>query len=168
MSLSLWLVPQSEERARLQALIARLSERLGTPPFAAHLTLLSPVDAALPAAQEAAGSLAAGLRAVPLRLSGVSHSEEFFRCVVLEAEPSPALLAARRAAIAALGPGSDGYRPHLSLVYATLNAPQRAALADELRATLPLPLETRATSLELHDTAGPVAAWTLEAAFPLA
>jgi hypothetical protein len=167
-ALSLWLVPPEPDRARLRAAIERLA-RLGTPPFAPHLTLLSRLR--LPAADARARALALAdtLRPLPLRLWEVSHSAAFFRCVVLEAEPSSAVLGARRAAEQAMGvSAAEPYRPHLSLVYGDLEAEQRAGLAAEARTLLPVPLETSATSLELWDTTGPPRQWTPAGAFPLA
>jgi hypothetical protein len=165
--LSLWLVPEEPERARLEALIRALAQRLGTPPFAPHVTLLGGIGLAAPEARERARELARGPGSLALQLTHAAHADEFYRCVVLEALPSDALLRAHEAARQALGGGPGSYRPHLSLVYGRLPAAFREALVGEVEGTLPLPLATNAAHLELLATAGPPARWSRIAGFDL-
>jgi 2'-5' RNA ligase len=168
-ALSLWLAPEESEREALAARSEGLAARLGTPPFAPHVTLLARVPGPLGAAQDRARALAARVRSLALTLTEVSHSAEFYRCLVLEAAPTAELLAARRAALDMMeATASEPYRPHLSLVYGTLPSAQREQAAADVRVALPLPLALRATALELYTTAGPPDTWTLAARFPLA
>jgi hypothetical protein len=165
---SLWLVPAEPRRTELAALIERLAAG-SHPVFAPHVTLLPSLPADTPDVRPAVGALAAALGPFTLRLAGETHSDDFFRCVVLEAELAPPLLFARGAAerVLDLAP-PEPYRPHLSLVYGHLPPPERAALAAEARTLMPLPLDVTAAALELWDTSDDVPRWTREATFPLA
>jgi 2'-5' RNA ligase len=166
--LSLWLVPGKPACTTLEALIATLAHRVGTPPFMPHVTLVGRVGLRGPEARKRARDLAGRLPPVPLRLTHVSHGDEFYRCVVLEVLPLPELMAAREEAALIMGSGSEPYRPHLSLVYGHLAPEQRESVAAEVRGMLSLPLSISADRVELHATAGPPADWTLEGTFRLA
>jgi hypothetical protein len=88
-------------------------------------------------------------RALPLHVTGVKHSAQFFKTVFLQIEPSVALRTLQRQLLAALdNPDAYAFEPHLSLIYKTLSAATRAQIAsmaaapssfacDELRVVVP-------------------------------
>lgn len=131
---SLWLVPAEPEHRRLARWIDRLAARLGTPRFEPHLTLLGGFDAEAAWLARLAESLAAMTPALDLRLGPPGHGERFLRCVYAPVEPSPGLAAAHARARARLAffDAREPFFPHVSLVYASLPAAARQALASEL------------------------------------
>jgi 2'-5' RNA ligase len=166
--LALWLVPDEPVRSRLDALIARWAERMGAPRFAPHVTLLSGL--ALPLSEALAPVVEAAARstAVPVAFPRAAHSGEYYRCVFLDAEPTPELLGIHQRARRVLRRGPDRFRPHLSLVYGRFEEARRSELAGEAERELALPLRATAGRLELHETGGAPARWRRVAWFDLA
>jgi 2'-5' RNA ligase len=155
----LWLAPADAEAPALSALILELSQRLGTPSFEPHLTLLGPLAPAAGEAglEERAASLAGRLAALTLPLRGVSGEPAFYRALYAAVEPTRALRSARDEA-RGLCPALDApFRPHLSLAYGRLDALTQAALSAELAPRLPA--EVTARHLDLIRTDGPPQAW---------
>jgi 2'-5' RNA ligase len=156
---SLWLMPEPSEGARLEALIARLASRLGTPPFPPHVTLLGSLPGTPEALLAATRALGRETPPLPLRLTRSGGQDAFFRCFYAEVEASAALEACHARAVARLGARTPApFFPHLSLVYGALSLEQKAALAAELRPEA----EARTvgfTALRLVRTEGRVADW---------
>src|SRR5262245_35383966 len=87
---TLWLMPQEgESQRRLADLIASLAQRLGTPRFEPHLTLLGGLEGSEADIVERTGALARMLRPIELHLHAIEGSDEYFRCVFVTVEPSP-------------------------------------------------------------------------------
>jgi hypothetical protein len=158
--LPLWLIPDEPLRARLGALAAAWADRLGSPRFPPHLTLLSGLgrfgERHALAQLEAA---AAGMPRVPLAFPRAAHDVEYYRCVFLEADMAPELLGAHQRARRAFGRGPDRFRPHLSLVYGDFGEVRRAELAREAERELALPMQATAGGLELYETRGAPREW---------
>jgi hypothetical protein len=158
-------VPEGGVRERLAALIAELSRRKGTPSFEPHVTLLGGIVGAEGEVSRRGALLAASLRPLAVRLVALRRSDEYFRCLFLEAEPSPDLLAAHERASDLLGARDRApFLPHLSLVY---GRPAAASAAEEALRALALPLTFEARRLEVHRTEGAVPDWLRLAAHPL-
>ena len=165
--ISIWLVPDGEVRDRLAARIAEWGRRHGTPSFEPHVTLLGGIGGREGDVLGRGALLAASLRSLTIRLTGLRRSDEYFRCLVLEAERSPDLLAAHERASDLLGlRDRPPFLPHLSLVYGRLAAEDVSAAEEALRA-IALPLRFEARRLEIHRTEGTVAEWRRLAAHPL-
>ncbi len=131
---SLWLMPEPAERARLEALIHRLSHRLGTPPFTPHVTLLGGLHGGEQGLVDRLHELARDLPPLSLRLTQVGGQDAFFRCLYVEAEGGAALGASHARAAAQLDVRTRAsFFPHLSLVYGQLSSEQKRRLAGELR-----------------------------------
>lgn len=128
---ALWLSPAGTARERLQALIALLAARLGTPAFAPHVTLLAGLTPAhdMPRATRA---LATQLEPLSLRLGRVKYLDEYYRSLFVEVEATRALLHARACAVERFASAPSAYYPHLSLVYGELAAQRKQDLIDEL------------------------------------
>jgi hypothetical protein len=159
---SLWLIPEGAVRHELRTRIGTLSRRFATPVFEPHLTLVGSVSGPAALVRETAARLARGTRAFSLLFVSAAHSEDYFRCVVLEADLSSMLAAAHRAALTALGLTSPPpFHPHLSLVYGSLLANTRATVCAELASLCPLSCDVGA--IEVVETDGAVESWrTLE------
>jgi len=129
---SLWLMPPAPVHARFAALIGRLSERLGTPVFAPHVTLAGADAADATGAIRRVEALAQALAPLPITLTEVDYSDAYFRCLYLRAATNPPLLAAYRRACAMLGSAPADFVPHLSLVYGDVSAADKERLIAEL------------------------------------
>lgn len=153
---SLWLVPEADAGSRLAATIRELAGELASPSFPPHVTLLGGLSDEAAAAR--AAPLAAGFAPLSLRLTGVSGSPRFFRCLFLAVEAHPVLLALHRDASAGFGLDPDpAFFPHLSLAYASLDASRRRELAERVRSLAPQSI--RMVRLEAWRTEGEVGEW---------
>jgi 2'-5' RNA ligase len=167
LGISLWLMPPEPARARLAALIEDLAARLGTRPFAPHLTLLPGIEGqAEQAVLAAAESLAARLRPLTIRLQSIEGGEEPFRCVMALAAADEPLGGAHDAAARAFGRQPDPeFLPHVSLVYGWLAPETKRALVREIGTSAALVFE--ASRLHVWRTEGPVQDWRVLGAFDL-
>lgn len=162
---SLWMMPPLAVRARFQALIAELSRRVDTPPFEPHLTLAS-VDAATEAAAiQPVAALAAHLPPLAIRLTEVGTTLEYFRCLFVRAEPTPALDRAYQTACRALGQTPGEFMPHLSLVYGELTPETKERIIADIGNRFDTTFTVE--RLALYDTAGPPPDWRCIADFRL-
>ena len=154
---SLWLLPPSGLEGRLAAAVAALSRRHGTAAFEPHLTLLGELPGPEAALVPPLRLLARRLRPFDVCLDEVATGEEPFRCVFLVARETPELMGAHARAREVLGvTTAEPFRPHLSLVYGSLDAQEREAArrdAGDLRASFTV------ESLHLVDTTGDVVGW---------
>ena len=146
---SLWLLPRANEMADWQALIGRLAERFATPVFPPHVTLATgtrppggPMNsAALQNLRDAMTEVAGASPPLTLSAQAVSTGTCRFQCVMIDLPDGPVQQLA--GAIAdRLGNRSDhpvtvslqpAIHTHLSLIYATLAASERRALAAGLQ-----------------------------------
>lgn len=163
---SLWLVPGEGARDRLTTLIRDLATRLGTEPFAPHVTLLAGLQGREGETVRKAGEMCRALEPVRLRASRVEGRDEFFRCLTLRVEETLALLtlhAQARISFARAEPST--YEPHVSVVYGYLDPRSRAEVETELRQEVPIAFE--APRLEVWRTEGRPSEWRRLAGFPL-
>jgi len=164
--LSLWLVPTGAAHERAARLIRELSDRLGTPRFEPHLTLLGGLGRARADAERQAALAAGRLRPFTVRLTRVGQRAEYFRSLFVEAARTPELLEARAVAEEAFGaPRGAAFAPHLSLLYSRLSRPQKEPLLAEVGREWHA--EFRAEALHLFSTAGDPPHWHAVARFPL-
>jgi glutamate/tyrosine decarboxylase-like PLP-dependent enzyme len=156
--LSLWLMPEGDVREDLAVLIDRVTARLGTVPFAPHVTLLSGLAGPEAEVLDRARILAADLRPLPLAFSGIDGTDAHFRCLFLRVVATAALWEAHALAARHFGrePEED-FDPHLSLAYGTLDAGHKAALKRELHPETPPAFD--ASRLHVWRTDGPVGDW---------
>lgn len=100
-------------------------------------------------------------------MAGPSHGDEFFRCVFLELARNPELVEAHSRARRLFGEEGRGgpFLPHVSLVYASLDAAARRSIL----AGLDLGLSSLSLSrVELVRTEGAPGRWVAAAGLPLA
>ena len=162
---SLWLVPEPSPRRRLDATIARLARRLGTPRFAPHVTLLGGLRRPLREIGAVAARLARTTAPLELRAARVGERPHFYRSVFLAFERSQALARLRARARRALGPARRRFLAHLSLVYGDLDAPTRRRLVAELERDRRAPM--RFVRLQVVRIEGEPREWRLVASFAL-
>lgn len=161
---SLWMMPPPAVRERFLTLIAELSRRVDTPPFEPHLTLAG-IEAATEAAIRPVAELAARLAPLPVRLTEIGTTSEYFRCLFVRAEHTLALDRAYHTACRALGQAPGEFMPHLSLIYGELTP----AVKERLIAEIGNRFDTAFTveRVALYDTAGPPPGWRCVADFRL-
>jgi 2'-5' RNA ligase len=164
---SLWLMPEGDAYERLSVMIARLAARLGTTPFKPHVTLLTGLEGPEGEIVESAQALAAELAPLHLDFAAVDGTEQHFRCLFLRVGHPDALRDAHSHAARRLGLEPDpAFDPHLSLVYGTLSARQKNALARELTPETQTSFDAR--RLHVWRTDLPVEEWREVAVFGLA
>jgi 2'-5' RNA ligase len=163
---SLWLMPEGTLRETLAGQIDRLADRLGTPRFEPHVTLLPGLSGPDADVVDTARALAGELGPFTLEPSGVDGTDAHFRCLFFRVRASEALRAAHARAARRFGREADpAFDPHLSLVYGTLDAPVKAALSRELGQRMPALFEVR--RLHVWRTEGAVGKWGSLASFAL-
>jgi len=152
---ALWLLLPREAHARFQALIARLSERLGTPVFEPHITLLGGLSGSGKELCQRTRALAVAIEPLEVRLHEAASLDEYYRCLFVEVAPSRALQDAHAAAGQVFDQRSNaGFYPHLSLVYGNLEEKEKATVLNEIGRHFDESI--RIEQLALYDTSGPV------------
>ena len=151
----------------LRSWIDRLASWQGACPFVPHVTLLT--SASGPKIKTAPLGAAVGcLQPLSIELEGLADTSEYFRCLVLVLKRSEAFDSFKSRLAAALGSTSlqASYRPHLSLLYASLGPRDRRTLRE--RVTIELPLRIVISDLWLVDTTShdpsswvPIQRWSL-------
>jgi 2'-5' RNA ligase len=133
MKISLWLLPSETDAPDLQAQIAHFSHQVRRPSFAPHLTLYSPIEA--DSADLRARMQPRCAQQGPLKLAsqGVSHSDQHYRCLVVEMAASGELSDWNDTLRQTWNPGdSRPFSPHISLLYALLPEPSRQSLLSQV------------------------------------
>ena len=131
---SLWLMPEKNLAEALRANIRKLACRCDTPVFHPHATLLGQVHAASDSATQKATHLAERLSCFFLEAQKISHSDAYFRCLVIELALKQALSLAHKQACELFSMPGRAYRPHISLLYGHVAEAQRQQLAAQLSA----------------------------------
>lgn len=155
---ALWLAPAQPQAARLEALIAELSERHRTPAFVPHVTLLGGIAGDELDLAHRVRQLADRLHRLWLEPIGLDCDDDYFRSLFLSLRLDPRLQAARTAAEAMFQVGAEQvYRPHLSLMYGGPSSRVKALVAQKLASLAFSSLDV--DGLVLCETAGMPASW---------
>lgn len=142
---SIWLVPKRSEQ--LQATIEKLSAELKTPPFPAHVTLISTELTVTEACSKAKGVIPQLTSKLFVSLDKLAFQPcSVFQCVYILLDGANADLAQlRRTSERVFGnkyPGQP-YMPHLSLVYGDEKVTTQRVRQTNIRRRCPLPEEKR-------------------------
>ena len=149
---SLWLLPEGSIYEQLSARIDALASNHGSPRFPPHLTLLGGLTGDASEVLAAAARFASTTSALTVRLVTAVVRNEYFRRLVLEAEQTEELNAARARAASTLSVPAHGFEPHVSLLYGRA----QVSAAD---AGVHLPLAFTGRQLALWSTQGEVTDW---------
>lgn len=162
---SLWALPSGPDRAGLAAVIDALARLSGTDGFEPHITIVGSV----PGPHEAAGAidrLAATTGPFTVELPELVDTDEHFRCIVANVRLDGPLARLHHDACAAFGTATEGFEPHVSLVYGDLPPDERARLREHV--DLALPGHVRIDAISLVDTEGvDTRDWSTLATWPL-
>jgi 2'-5' RNA ligase len=164
--ISLWLVPEGDERDLVERLIGDLASRLGAPRFAPHVTLLPGLARREGDVVRRAKEMAATLEPHALALGAIEGRPEYFRCLYARVPETLRLLTTRaQARLTFRGAGEAPFEPHLSLLYGRLSPEDKEPLIAEL--TPRLPPRLTCTALEVVRTEGSTGDWRSLARFDL-
>ncbi|MBN1269679.1 MAG: 2'-5' RNA ligase family protein [Kiritimatiellae bacterium] len=149
---AVWLMPGSEERAKLARIIRDLAARHDVPAFDPHVTLFEGHRTAADQVERIVTAVVARADAFPLQATGLDHSADLFKTVFITFRRDPFLERLSRAIGQRLArPQQYNLQPHLSLVYkemadeerkgviAALEPPRPRILFDEVAVVNPGP-----------------------------
>lgn len=133
--LALWLVPAREDAAGLQRRIRELAGRfttsLGQPPvFRPHITVFGGLTVSRERALGAVEAMARSTPPLSLTPAGFGHSPRFFQSFFLRFTGGEVETLRRRFGPELGKDPAEAAEPHLSLLYAELDAPTRQALVE--------------------------------------
>lgn len=151
--------------SRLAREISRLSQKLSTPPFEPHITLLGRIMLPEGKVLERSKHLAGRLRPFRIELADIDHLDEFFRCVFVNVRQGKAIMKARQAASRVFARRWAPYMPHVSLIYGKLPADRRKEIAKGL--SLLAGQVFYVHKLALYRVNGPVRQWKCIETFDL-
>jgi 2'-5' RNA ligase len=130
---SYWLIPTEPDKTQLTEMIRLLASRFDAPLFEPHVTLYSgPLDST-ERPDDIIRAVARGASEIVLDTTGIGHTQQFTKTLFLEFAPNEALdkLSGELKRHSSMSDDYD-FKPHLSLVYATLSPEVTQRLAREL------------------------------------
>ncbi len=120
---SIWLMPTGDVRDELSKTISQLSALYATPVFPPHVTLIGNLAGNVAELSSQTQQLASRTRKFEITLAKIDYLDEYFRCLFVQAEETPALGEAIRTARIIFHREQDAkFMPHLSLMYGSFNA----------------------------------------------
>ncbi|KAG3173071.1 hypothetical protein PC128_g18369 [Phytophthora cactorum] len=160
---SIWAVPGKPSAQELEDVIKTYAERLQTPPFLPHMTVLSGVKAL--SAEEVTvklSELADSMHVLDVEIQTLTFKDElYFQCVFGLLKLTSELRQAHgRAKEVYAVERKEEFMPHVSFIYGDLASEARAELAKELQPQLDGRLQ-KMDKLQLWRTLGPVESWEL-------
>lgn len=136
-SYSVWLMPEPDWAREFKRIVEDLAERFGTPKFVPHLTLIGGQPFDRVDLRRRVESLIPGTVPIWRPIVDVAIGDAYFRSFYALFGAEGALLALkRRMDRAVVGVESNGFMPHVSLLYGAVEAGRKAAAAAEIRAKL--------------------------------
>jgi hypothetical protein len=168
---SLWLMPDEDDAAWLDALIASAAPSFGTPPFRAHLTIQGDLAWPPEKLRRVAETLALSCPALDWPMAGVECSAHYFRSLFVRLQSNGAF-ASLRSTAARLTESELGLSPfpHVSLAYGEPQQPEdkrvfQAGFAARLSEKRTLRIDTLALALSAKNL--PIGQWRVLEALPL-
>lgn len=163
---ALWLVPEEPIFTLLARKISRLSQKLSTPLFEPHVTLLGGITAPEEEIVGKLASLASWLRPFRIELEEIGYCDEYFRCLFFSVVRTDPVIKAHRAARETFNlRHKEVYMPHLSLFYGRLRVDTKMGIA--AACSLLSGQSFRVLSLKLYRVSGSPHEWNRIATFDL-
>jgi hypothetical protein len=124
-----WLVPAEPARQYFAGLIAEFAQRFEAPVFEPHVTLYT-ANAEKEDAVAVLDRALVGAGPCCLKIAGIGHSEKFTKTLFVQFDPDESV-STLSAKIRSASAGHRDYElnPHLSLIYKTIAAEQKAQIA---------------------------------------
>lgn len=133
-----WLKPSGKAYDILKTTIAELGVTYQTPFFEPHVTLLN----SLPGTEEEtlvrSWQLGRSLQPFDLQLTHPAYGTQYFQCVFLKIQETPALMNAHELAKRLFKKEITSYMPHLSLLYGNYSSGLKEQIVNTLPKTLSL------------------------------
>lgn len=133
---SIWLMPSVADAAFLDAIIADLARRFGSPVFASHLTLAGDLGEPPQAYVALLDRLAGSGRCFSQPVEDIVLTEIYFRSFYAAFARSPDLDALKQVCVASVGGSLSGFTPHISFLYGPVAEPGKSDAAADLRKSL--------------------------------
>jgi 2'-5' RNA ligase len=129
----LWLKPSGKVFDILVKTIADLGLAYQAPFFEPHVTLLSDLPGTEEEISVQTAQLGTSLRPIDIQLTEPAYGDQYFQCVFLKVQETPAMMNAHERARRLFVKDAAPYRPHLSLLYGHYSIERK----DRIAATLP-------------------------------
>lgn len=126
---SFWLLAEEQDEAFLTTEMAALAQKLPSPAFQPHLTLLGDVPQAPETLVEMNAAIARVASPFVMPIDAIETSELFFRSFYARFETSPVLRALREAATTRFPALEGPFMPHVSLLYGIEPSPLKDTVA---------------------------------------
>lgn len=163
---SLWLMPDKTSYDRLERMIGRLAEKLGTEKFIGHMTLIGGLTAAtqpeVVRLYETADRFIKIAAPAPLEveLIGVGMRDLYTQSVFLMAVPTKELMGLYGEAMRAFRvSGAPPFMPHASLAYGDLNYSQKMSAMQYVDWASGFPMTVTFDRVALFDCNGMPSDW---------
>ena len=151
----LWVKPSGAVRDTLVQTIRELAHELGSPVFEPHVTLLASLIGNEQEHAQRSIIAAQQLRPFNIILSEPSYRTEYFQCLFMRVEQTPALMSANAVVRRVFQKPDETYMPHLSLVYGSYPPSRKKAIIRNLPSVLQTSFEVTALSLIRADSSDP-------------
>lgn len=164
-SYALWIIPEGAAYALTDGYIVRLSRAFDLPKFEPHVTVL----AGIPDPDRVAlNDLTQGLPPFRIRLASQPETlDEYFRCLFLKADKTPALMETFAKTSQLFGYEGQPFFPHLSLAYSDLPVETKHEMIKTLGEIPEIEFEARQLSLVRASSKIPISSWEVVERFPL-
>ena len=130
---SLWLKPTGRAYEVLVRTIRELAHELGAPLFEPHVTLLGQLEGTEQAHVRRCEELAGQLQPFQITLIDPSYRSEYFQCLFMRVQQTPAAMSAHALARRVFHRPEDTYMPHLSLLYGLFPDRRKREVIDRLQ-----------------------------------
>ncbi len=134
----LWIKPSGKVYDILRKTIGNLSKTYQGPFFDPHVTLLSSLTGTAEEIILRSEQLRTSLQPFDIQLTEPAYGDQYFQCVFLKAQESPALMNAHELARKLFVKDTNAYMPHLSLLYGHYSIEQKDKITATLSETLRL------------------------------
>ena len=163
---SLWFMPTGITGERFSKLIAQLAEEYSSQKFSPHITLIGLVEADEEEMISKTQAVATQIQPCAIKLTRINYTNDFYKSLFVEVEPSAALLATYQAARKIFpDEQATSYAPHLSLMYGNFSVDTKKQIIKEIADTFPDRFEAK--TLYLYLTDGDANTWRKIKEFPL-
>ncbi len=129
----LWLKPSGKVYDILVKTMAELSKAYQGPFFEPHVTLLGSLPGTEVEISARSSQLGTSLQPFDIQLTEPGYGDQYFQCVFLKAQETPAMMNAHELARRLFVKDTNPFMPHLSLLYGHYSI----ELQDKIAATLP-------------------------------
>jgi 2'-5' RNA ligase len=151
----LWLKPSGRIYETLSRTIRTLAREFRAPVFDPHVTLAGPLEGNERELLDRCERLRNELAPFAIVLDEPLDGPDYFRCVFMRAVPDAAIMDANQSARRIFSLPERPFMPHLSLIYGTYSAEERARIVSDLPPDVRLSFTADSFDLILSKTSDP-------------